>query len=338
MRWYRAYVGMMRDAKIVGVAARSRQPVERVGFVWACILESACERQDSGVYHLDQDEMAYFLRCDPADIAVVLSEMQAAGMVADGVVCRWSERQFESDRDPSAAERQRRKRERDKQGRHAPVTRDSRGPEAESDTDSESEAEELDDSKKLAAAACATEATSKPIGDGELLNALLGAAGLTATTMPSGMRNVGAIHDLLGDGFDLAGDVLPVVRRLGPLRKAKSWKYFVPAIREAEAGEQQVPADRFTERVDDEDPRWPALEERYCTIDPATDQPRPRPLRGCPRDREGNGWRFKAAWVAELTPQLAERSDLIRQDTAIRCRPGESPTRAALRAVRGEVS
>ena len=61
MRWFRHFVGMMRDPKLVGVAARCRQPVERVAFLWGCILEAACEREDAGAYVLDADELAELL-------------------------------------------------------------------------------------------------------------------------------------------------------------------------------------------------------------------------------------------------------------------------------------
>jgi len=51
----------------------------------------------------------------------------------------WNKRQYISDADPTAAERQRRRRERI---RHAPVTRDSRPPDTDSDTEQKGRARE----------------------------------------------------------------------------------------------------------------------------------------------------------------------------------------------------
>ena len=108
-RWFRHYAGMMRDEKLVKVAVRAKQPVERVLWVWGAILESAAEINDDGRYDLDAGEAAYFLRCDETDISGIETELEGAGRVSKGVVERWWDRQHSSD---SGAERQRRYRER----------------------------------------------------------------------------------------------------------------------------------------------------------------------------------------------------------------------------------
>jgi len=108
-RWFRHYAGMMRDEKLVRVAVRAKQPVERVVWVWGAILESAAEINDGGRYEFDAGEAAYFLRCDEADMDGIVGSLESAGRVTDGVVARWGDRQFSSD---AAAERQRRYRER----------------------------------------------------------------------------------------------------------------------------------------------------------------------------------------------------------------------------------
>lgn len=115
-RWFRHYAGMMRDEKLVSAAVKSRQPVERVVWVWGAILESASEINDNGRYDFDAGEAAYFLRCDDADLVGILACLESLGRLSGGVVVRWSDRQYSSD---SAAERQRRYRER-KSG-NAPV-------------------------------------------------------------------------------------------------------------------------------------------------------------------------------------------------------------------------
>lgn len=112
-RWFRHYAGMMRDEKLVRVAVKSKQTVERVVWVWGAILESAAEINDAGRYEFDAGEAAYFLRCDDDDLVCILQCLDDLGRVSGGVVVRWDERQFNSD---SAKERQRRYRERRKAG------------------------------------------------------------------------------------------------------------------------------------------------------------------------------------------------------------------------------
>lgn len=118
-RWFRHYAGMMRDDKLVRVALRSKQPIERVLWVWGAILESAAEIDDNGRYDFDAGEAAYFLRADEDDILAVARELENAGRLDHGVVAKWSDRQFSSDR---SAERQRRYRERQKDNRDGEQT------------------------------------------------------------------------------------------------------------------------------------------------------------------------------------------------------------------------
>lgn len=112
-RWFRHYAGMMRDDKLVRVAIRSKQTIERVLWVWGAILESAAEIDDNGRYDLDSAEIAYFLRADEADIHSILDALTCAGRVADNSVVNWSDRQFQSDRSASrvAAHRERKRAE-----------------------------------------------------------------------------------------------------------------------------------------------------------------------------------------------------------------------------------
>jgi len=111
-RWYRAYAGMARDDKLVRVALKAKQPIERVVWIWCAILESAAELDDGGRYDIDIGEVAYFLRADEADISNILDALCDIKRVASGFVVNWGDRQFQSDR---SAERQKRYRERQKQ-------------------------------------------------------------------------------------------------------------------------------------------------------------------------------------------------------------------------------
>ncbi|MBO9589084.1 hypothetical protein [Devosia sp.] len=148
-RWFRHYTGMMRDEKLVSAAVKSRQPVERVVWVWGAILESASEIDDAGRYDFDATEAAYFLRADEADICAVLDALANAGRVADGRVVKWGDRQYQSDK---SSERQARYRERKRQavagsdGKQAlgdvtPTSRDGKltPPDTETDTDRKEE-------------------------------------------------------------------------------------------------------------------------------------------------------------------------------------------------------
>lgn len=114
-RWFRHYAGLCRDEKLVSVAIKSRQPIERVVWIWAAILESAAEIDDEGQYRLDAAEVAYFLRADETDILSVESALANAGRVDEGRVVKWGNRQFRSDRSAErvAAHRQRKRQDRD---------------------------------------------------------------------------------------------------------------------------------------------------------------------------------------------------------------------------------
>jgi len=228
-RWFRHYAGMMRDEKLVKVAVKSKQTVERVVWVWGAILESAAEINDAGRYELDAGEAAYFLRCDEGDILCVVECLESIGRLHAGVVARWSDRQFDSD---SSRERQRRYRERIKAGsdvqkRHGDVGETSRdGGVTAQETETETYTAPASDE---AAAAC-----SGPDLDPQVLESRLrDAAG--DKMQPHGGFVVGPVMELIRQGADIDLDVLPTVRsvaaRLG--RPARSWDYFVPAIKEA---------------------------------------------------------------------------------------------------------
>lgn len=115
-RWFRHYAGMMRDDKLVRVAIRSKQTIERVAWIWGAILESAAEIDDNGRYDVDAAEVAYFLRADQDDVDAIIHALADAGRVAEGSVVKWGNRQFSSDRskDRVAAHRERKREERDR--------------------------------------------------------------------------------------------------------------------------------------------------------------------------------------------------------------------------------
>jgi len=97
-RWFRHYAGMMRDDKLVRIALKTKQPIERVLWVWGAILESAAEIDDFGKFDFDQAEAAYFLRAKPAPIAAIFAALEEAGHIEGNAVCKWKNRQFQSDK------------------------------------------------------------------------------------------------------------------------------------------------------------------------------------------------------------------------------------------------
>ncbi len=124
-RWFRHYAGLARDDKLVRVALKSEQPIERVVWIYACLLESAAELNEGGRFDFDVSEAAYFLRCDERDIAVVMEWLERGERIDGCRVTKWNERQFKSD---SSAARQAayRERQRTSPQPRQPVTSPSR--------------------------------------------------------------------------------------------------------------------------------------------------------------------------------------------------------------------
>ena len=150
-RWLRWYVGTVEDAKFRAVARLSRVTVRDVIALWAFILEDAGNLDHRGVCERDEDFMSATLDFENGVVEGILAAMESTGMISIGhgaiTVCNFSKRQFESDHDPTAAERQRNKRVRDKSDKgvtNKAVTRDSRP----TDTDTERKKEDAKASSK----------------------------------------------------------------------------------------------------------------------------------------------------------------------------------------------
>jgi hypothetical protein len=107
-RWFRHYAGLVRDEKLVRVALKAKQPIERVVWIWGAILESAAEINDGGRFEFDCEEAAHFLHVSETDCNVTVTELETQGRVSCNIVCNWNDRQFVSD---SSTERVRRHRQ-----------------------------------------------------------------------------------------------------------------------------------------------------------------------------------------------------------------------------------
>jgi hypothetical protein len=134
-RWYRAYDGTVTDEKLAEAAMVA--DVSRAVSIaaWHCLLESAARVNNCGSFETTPRRVSVILFEPPAKIEALFSAYEELGLIGEGVVLSWKKRQFHSDQDPTAADRQRRKRERDKQADNASVTRDSRPPETETKTE-----------------------------------------------------------------------------------------------------------------------------------------------------------------------------------------------------------
>jgi hypothetical protein len=88
-RWFRHYAGMMRDEKLVAVAVKSKQPIDRVAWVWLAILESAAEIDDGGVFLVPWDASAYWLHVEEADLLLAVTALEDENLVRGDMVTDW---------------------------------------------------------------------------------------------------------------------------------------------------------------------------------------------------------------------------------------------------------
>lgn len=122
MQWFRSYVGTHSDPKIATVARKVGLHRTIVLSVWLAIEECACAAINRGsMADMDFDDVATALDIEAEQVQAVVIAFKAKGMIAeDGTLTAWQKRQFQSDSDPTNAQRQ--KRYRDKAQSNAPVT------------------------------------------------------------------------------------------------------------------------------------------------------------------------------------------------------------------------
>lgn len=223
----------MRDEKLVSAAVKSKQSVERVVWVWGAILESASEVQDGGRYEFDAGEAAYFLRCDATDIFAIVAALEDLERIQQGVVVRWSDRQYESD---SSTERVRKHRgkQADAPVRQRSNVADNTGNTAEtglkrSVTPPETEADTDTDRTATSVAVSATPKDELQVLEIKLREA----AGWQREPHPN-LCVVGPIAELIATGASLELDILPVVRSRAPSVTSRTgWRYFIAPIQDA---------------------------------------------------------------------------------------------------------
>jgi len=112
-RWYRAYEGTVTDAKI-GEAALVAGCTRSVAIAaWHCLLESCTVAQRGGEFDTTPRRVAVILAEPPATIEALFAAFTEIGMIGNGAVTAWKQRQFESD---TSTERSRKHRERKRSG------------------------------------------------------------------------------------------------------------------------------------------------------------------------------------------------------------------------------
>lgn len=218
----------MRDEKLVSVAVKSKQPVERVVWVYGAILESASEIDDNGRFEFDAAEAAYFLRSDEADILAIENALVSAGRICENVVVMWSDRQFQSDKSTSrqAAYRERKRAKRS----------DSDGVYSESDVTPPSPVRHVtaqDTDTDTDTERYTSPPTQEAIDLPALTEKCREAAGWQSDPSPN-LFVIGGIAGLIKAGCDLEMDVLATIRaKAYACRGQKTWKFFIGAIQQA---------------------------------------------------------------------------------------------------------
>lgn len=211
-RWYRAYEGTVTDAKL-GEAALIAGCSRSVAIAaWHCILESCATAQRGGEYDTNPRRVAVILSEPLAAIDALFAAFTEIGMLENGSVTAWKQRQFESD---TSTERSRKHRATKRNGDATLQQRDATPPETETETYTEKRREE-------------TRATSEG-----LEAKLREAAGWQSEPHP-GLFVTGPIEALIASGADLELDVLPVIRgRAAKVRRPAGWNYFIGPIQDA---------------------------------------------------------------------------------------------------------
>lgn len=111
--WFRWHHGSVTDPKFPLIARRADARLGDVIAVWAFVLEQASAADERGVAgEIDCEAVDCMLDAHDGTTQRILAAMEARGLLADGVVCKWSKRQPKRE-DETANERKRRQRERE---------------------------------------------------------------------------------------------------------------------------------------------------------------------------------------------------------------------------------
>ncbi|MFK3738975.1 DUF3824 domain-containing protein [Massilia sp. TN1-12] len=114
--WFRWHHGSVNDPKFGLVAKKAGARVGDVITVWALVLETASANTERGQFdEIDCEATDFLLGADDGTTARILAAMQGRGLINEGKVTRWEDRQPKRERvDTTAAERKRAQRERER--------------------------------------------------------------------------------------------------------------------------------------------------------------------------------------------------------------------------------
>jgi hypothetical protein len=165
-RWYRAYEGTVTDAKLheAAVVAGVSRSVSIAS--WHALLESAAGRNNCGSFDVTARRIAVILCEQVKDIEAVFAAFEELGLIEQGAVARWKDRQFQSDDSAPRVRKHREKKRRETAGNangNADVTAcngDVTPPETETETYLSSSNEDV-----------SAEPTNKPLTKAEVIEA-----------------------------------------------------------------------------------------------------------------------------------------------------------------------
>jgi hypothetical protein len=109
MNWYRRYHGTCADPKFRLIARNTGIPTPFAIAAWDAVLETASANEDDrgGINGLDAEMLAMTIDCSEEQATALLAEFVRRGMIMNGRVAKWENRQRRSD---NSAERVRRHR------------------------------------------------------------------------------------------------------------------------------------------------------------------------------------------------------------------------------------
>lgn len=96
-RWYRAYEGTVTDAKLAEAALVANVSRSVAIAAWHCLLESAAGRNNCGSYDATPRRIAAILGEPVPAIDTLFAAFDELGMIGEGAIKAWKQRQFQSD-------------------------------------------------------------------------------------------------------------------------------------------------------------------------------------------------------------------------------------------------
>ena len=228
--WFRMWHGAPSDPKWRLIAKRARV---RPGDVWAVVsylFDRASKAEDRGsVAGFDCELIADVFGYEIDEVERIMAELSAKGVVEADRLTAWDK--YQPKREDGSAERAKafrtRQKEETERTQTQPNATERNRPLEESRVDTEKNA-----------------ATQQRAREPMLLDKLLDARGLTIADLSpvSKLREIEDIRDLIGKGYTLEADILPVIRDQHASGKAfQSWRFITPIVIERANKRNAIP-------------------------------------------------------------------------------------------------